>query len=62
MGQRMLSPPSSHITNPWKTPEQTASSSHGHDEVISQRQIHIPQIFQTTHVTVVVIDMLIKIS
>lgn len=35
MGQRMLSPPSSHITNPWKTPEQTASSSHGHDEVIS---------------------------
>ena len=31
----MLSPPSSHITNPWKTPEQTASLSHGHDEVIS---------------------------
>lgn len=31
----MPSPPSSHITNPWKTPEQTASSSHGHDEVIS---------------------------
>ena len=31
----MLSSSPSHITNPWKTPEQTASLSHGHDEVIS---------------------------
>lgn len=58
----MPSPPSSHITNPWKTPEQTASSSHGHDEVISPETNTYSPDFQTTHVTVVVIDMLIKIS
>ena len=44
-----------------ETPEQTASL-HGHDEVISPETNTYSQIFQTTHVTVVVIDMLIKIS
>ena len=45
MGQRMHRR-HLHITNPWKTPEQTASSSHGHDEVISRDKYIFPRFFK----------------